>query len=120
MEYFEDESFFFFGRTKISSIFATAFRRSSNNAEVAQLVKHNLAPKDKRLQPWQDECKTGQTANAKENNAEVAQLVEHNLAPKDKRSQPWQDECKNRQTAKAKENNAEVAQLVEHNLAPKD
>ena len=42
-EYFEDESFFFLGRTKISSIFATVFRRSSNNAEVAQLVEHNLA-----------------------------------------------------------------------------
>ena len=51
-----------------------------DNAEVAQLVEHKLAPKDKRFQPWQDECKTEQTANAKENNAEVAQLVEHNLA----------------------------------------
>ncbi len=51
-----------------------------DNAEVAQLVEHNLAQKDKWLQPWQDECKTGQTAKAKENNAEVAQLVEHNLA----------------------------------------
>ena len=79
-EYFEDESFFFLGRTKISSIFATVFRRSSNNAEVAQLVEHNLAPEDKRSQPWQDECKNRQTAKAKENNAEVAQLVEHNLA----------------------------------------
>ena len=88
-----------------------------DNAEVAQLVEHKLAPKDKRFQPWQDECKTEQTANAKENNAEVAQLVEHNLAPKDKRFQPWQDECKTEQTANAKENNAEVAQLVEHNLA---
>ncbi|MFC2451765.1 MAG: hypothetical protein ACFNUG_03165 [Tannerella forsythia] len=75
-EYFEDESFFFLGRTKISSIFATVFRRSSNNAEVAQLVEHNLAPGDKRSQPWQDECKNRQTAKAKENNAEVTQFTE--------------------------------------------
>ena len=58
----------------------TDCKSKKNNAEVAQLVEHNLAPEDKRSQPWQDECKNRQTAKAKENNAEVAQLVEHNLA----------------------------------------
>ncbi|WP_278479741.1 hypothetical protein [Tannerella forsythia] len=47
-----------------------------DNAEVAQLVEHNLAPEDKRSQPWQDECKNRQTAKAKENNAEVTQFTE--------------------------------------------
>ena len=82
MEYFEDESFFFFGRTKISSIFATAFRRSSNNAEAAQLVEHSLASKDNKVTTLARRMQNRQTANAKEYNAEVAQLVEHKLAPK--------------------------------------
>ncbi|WP_455162543.1 hypothetical protein, partial [Tannerella forsythia] len=40
-------------------------KSKKNNAEVAQLVEHNLAPEDKRSQPWQDECKNRQTAKAK-------------------------------------------------------
>jgi len=30
-----------------------------DNAEVAQLVEHNLAQKDKWLQPWQGKSNTG-------------------------------------------------------------
>ncbi|PDP43086.1 hypothetical protein [Tannerella forsythia] len=54
----------------------TDCKSKKNNAEVAQLVEHNLAPEDKRSQPWQDECKNRQTAKAKENNAEVTQFTE--------------------------------------------
>ncbi len=49
-------------------------------AEVAQLVEHNLAPKDYKVTTLARGKQHRQTANAKEYNAEVAQLVEHNLA----------------------------------------
>ena len=54
--------------------------RSENSAEVAQLVEHHLAPKDKRFQPWEGKSDIGRLQMRKENSAEVAQLVEHNLA----------------------------------------
>ncbi len=74
MEYFEDESFFFFGRTKISSIFATAFHGSSSVGRAQPCPKRLKVPTLARKKQHR------QTANAKQNNAEVAQLVEHNLA----------------------------------------
>ena len=46
------------------------------NAEIAQLVEHNLAPKKKGFQPWQGNIKQALLNE----NAEIAQLVEHNLA----------------------------------------
>ena len=91
--------------------------RSENSAEVAQLVEHHLAPKDKRFQPWQGKSDIGRLQMRKENSAEVAQLVEHHLAPKDKRFQPWQGKSDIGRLQMRKENSAEVAQLVEHNLA---
>ena len=45
------------------------------NAEIAQLVEHNLALKEKGFQPWQGEQNKEHRVNA-----EIAQLVEHNLA----------------------------------------
>ncbi|AEW22209.1 hypothetical protein BFO_0247 [Tannerella forsythia 92A2] len=36
-----------------------------NNAEVAQLVEHNLAQKDKWLQPWQGKSNTGRLQKQK-------------------------------------------------------
>ena len=69
-----------------------------HNAEIAQLVEHNLA-------------KVGVASSSlvfRSHNiafAEIAQLVEHNLAPRIK------------DTNLGKVINAEIAQLVEHNLA---
>ncbi|WP_218919149.1 hypothetical protein, partial [Tannerella forsythia] len=36
-----------------------------DNAEVAQLVEHNLAQKDKWLQPWQGKSNTGRLQKQK-------------------------------------------------------
>ena len=48
-----------------------------DNAEIAQLVEHNLAAKEK-VSNLGKESKTNRTNHKK--NAEIAQLVEHNLA----------------------------------------
>ena len=47
------------------------------HAEIAQLVEHNLAAKEK-VSNLGKESKTNRTN--REKNAEIAQLVEHNLA----------------------------------------
>ena len=52
-------------------------RISEANAEIAQLVEHNLAPKEIRFLTLASGCKTERRFTQ---NAEIAQLVEHNLA----------------------------------------
>ena len=49
---------------------------SQVNAEIAQLVEHNLAPKEKGSNLGKD----AMLKNISQVNAEIAQLVEHNLA----------------------------------------
>ena len=76
--------------------------RSENSAEVAQLVEHHLAPKDKRFQPWQGKSDIGRLQMRKEkNSAEVAQLVEHHLAPEREKTPTLAREKRHRQTANA-------------------
>ena len=56
------------------STFATA------NAEIAQLVEHNLAPRNWKRKTTLARLDVKATLLSKANNAEIAQLVEHNLA----------------------------------------
>ncbi len=50
------------------------------NAEIAQLVEHNLAPRNWKRKTTLARLDVKATLLSKANNAEIAQLVEHNLA----------------------------------------
>ncbi len=77
-----------------------------HNAEIAQLVEHNLAKVGVASSSLVFRSKYNKHHfSVGDINAEIAQLVEHNLAPRIK------------DTNLGKVIIAEIAQLVEHNLA---
>ena len=76
-----------------------------DNAEIAQLVEHNLAAKEK-VSNLGKESKTNRTNHEK--NAEIAQLVEHNLAAKEKVSNLGEESKTNRTNHEKKCGNSSV------------
>ena len=111
-----------FGVFKKVSTFAHAIGKYPivvlKNAEIAQLVEHNLAKvgvasSSLVFRSKLDSCSCDCLFLCQNIFCGTPQLVERNLAPRSQKLQPWQGKQNQRVSAMY----AEIAQLVEHNLA---